>query len=110
MGSVGQPQAIAGGSCWRAMVFHGWVWSDSCVSTWMGLVGQLSIFAAGPVRAAMCLMATLSRSIGELDGNREAWMQYAERLAHFFTANQITDQDRKKANLHCLFHKPLIGK
>ena len=26
-------------------------------------------------------------------------MQYADRLTHFFTANQITNQDRKKALL-----------
>ena len=44
-------------------------------------------------------MATLFRNVGEFDGGRKDWTQYAERLAHFFTANQITDQDRMKALL-----------
>ena len=47
----------------------------------------------------MCLMATLIESVGEFDASREEWTQYAERLAHFFTANEITDQDRMKALL-----------
>ena len=44
-------------------------------------------------------MATLFGNIGEFDVGREDWMQYAKRLAHFFTAKQIADQDRMKVLL-----------
>ena len=38
-------------------------------------------------------VALLGR-IEEFDGSKEAdWQQYVERLAHFFTANGITDKN-----------------
>lgn len=37
--------------------------------------------------------------MSEFDVGREDWTQYAEHLAHFFTANQIIDQDRMKVLL-----------
>ena len=44
-------------------------------------------------------MATaLLGRIEEFDGSKEAdWQQYVEHLAHFFTANGITDADKKQA-------------
>ena len=43
-------------------------------------------------------MAALLGRIEEFDGSKEAdWQQYVERLAHFFTANGITDADKKRA-------------
>ena len=43
-------------------------------------------------------MATpLLGSISEFDPGKEEWQQYANRLDHFFTANEITDANKKKA-------------
>ena len=40
--------------------------------------------------------ATLGK-IEEFDGSKEEWPQYVERLSFFFTANSITDADKKRA-------------
>ena len=42
-------------------------------------------------------MATLFGNIGEFDETQEEWKQYAERLDHFFAANGVTDETRKRA-------------
>ena len=42
------------------------------------------------------MTATLGK-IEEFDGGREEWPQYVERMGHFFTANAITDADKKRA-------------
>ena len=44
-------------------------------------------------------MATLFGHIGEFDDNKEEWIQYVERLDHFYEANGITENDRKRAIL-----------
>ena len=41
-------------------------------------------------------MATISR-IEEFHDDKEDWNQYAERLEHFFTANGITSDEKKRA-------------
>ena len=35
----------------------------------------------------------------EFDVGKEVWTQYVERVAHFFTANQITDKSKMKTLL-----------
>ena len=72
---------------------------ESCIPARVGLVEQPCSCMGGSGRAAVSWMATLFGSISEFDASQEDWMQYAECLAHFFTANQITNQDRKKALL-----------
>ncbi len=42
------------------------------------------------------MAATLGK-IEEFDGNREEWPQYVERLSHFFTANDIATEEKKRA-------------
>ena len=37
---------------------------------------------------------TLGR-IEEFDSSREKWLQYAERLEHFFAANSIAEDEKK---------------
>ena len=44
-------------------------------------------------------MATLFGHVGEFDDNKEEWIQYVERLHHFYEANGITENDRKRAIL-----------
>ena len=41
-------------------------------------------------------MATIGR-IEEFREDKEEWSQYAERLEHFFAANGITDNDKKRS-------------
>ena len=41
-------------------------------------------------------MAALIGVIGEFDAEKEEWTQYAEHLSHFFEANLIVDEERKK--------------
>ena len=43
------------------------------------------------------MAAPLLGSISEFDSEKEEWQQYAKRLDHFFTANEITDANKKKA-------------
>ena len=44
------------------------------------------------------MAAVLLGRIEEFDGTKETdWQQYVERLLHFFTANGITEADKKKA-------------
>ena len=42
-------------------------------------------------------MAALFGNIGMFDGAKEEWAQYIERLDYLFTANGITDGERKRA-------------
>ena len=44
-------------------------------------------------------MAALIGVVGEFDAEKEEWTQYAERLSHFFEANLIVDEERKKSLL-----------
>ena len=44
-------------------------------------------------------MAGLIGAVGKFDAEKEEWTQYAERLSHFFEANLIVDEERKKALL-----------
>ena len=44
-------------------------------------------------------MATLFGHINEFNPEKEDWIQYAERLEHFFTANSIDEPNKKKAML-----------
>ena len=41
-------------------------------------------------------MATIGH-IEEFRENKEEWSQYTERLKHFFAANGITDDDKKRS-------------
>lgn len=41
-------------------------------------------------------MATIGR-IEEFREDKEEWSQYAERLEHFFAANGITSNDKKRS-------------
>ena len=41
-------------------------------------------------------MATIGR-IEEFREDKEEWSQYAERLGHFFAANGITNNDKKRS-------------
>ena len=41
-------------------------------------------------------MATIGR-IEEFREDKEEWSQYAERLGHFFAANGITSNDKKRS-------------
>ena len=41
-------------------------------------------------------MATVGR-IEEFREEKEEWTQYAERLEHFFAANGITNNDKKRS-------------
>ena len=41
-------------------------------------------------------MATIGR-IEEFREDKEEWSQYAERLEHFFAANNITNNDKKRS-------------
>lgn len=42
-------------------------------------------------------MATLLGKLEEFDKSKEDWTQYAERMDHFFAANEITDAAKKKS-------------
>ena len=44
-------------------------------------------------------MAVLHGSIAEFHRSEEDWTIYSERLQHYFTANDITDDDKKRAIL-----------
>ena len=44
-------------------------------------------------------MATLFGHVGEFDDSKEEWIQYVERLDHFYEANGITENDKKRAIL-----------
>jgi hypothetical protein len=41
-------------------------------------------------------MATFGR-LSEFNTENEEWQQYEERMGHYFAANKITDDDRKRA-------------
>ena len=41
-------------------------------------------------------MAALFGRISEFDPEREEWSQYAQRLTHFFAANGVEDETKKK--------------
>ena len=43
----------------------------------------------------MAAIATL----GRVDGTRDDWLQYVERLEHFFSANGVDDADKKRSVL-----------
>ena len=43
-------------------------------------------------------MAAMIGTLGEFDPAQESWTQYSERLAHFFTANCITEEPKKKSS------------
>ena len=45
------------------------------------------------------IMATSIGSVGEFDPDLEYWMQYAERLGHYLTANRMDEISRKRAVL-----------
>ncbi len=40
-------------------------------------------------------MAALFGTVSEFEEGKEEWMQYVERLEHFFAANGIEDADKK---------------
>ena len=42
---------------------------------------------------------TLLGKVDEFDCTKEDWTQYVERLDHFFVANDITDEGKKRAVL-----------
>ena len=42
-------------------------------------------------------MAALVGRIDEFDESKEEWTQYVERMDHFFAANGIPDEDKKKS-------------
>lgn len=42
-------------------------------------------------------MSTLLGKIDEFDGAKEEWPQYSERVDHFFAANGITDDSKKRS-------------
>ena len=42
------------------------------------------------------MAATLGK-IEEFDGKKEEWVQYVERLSHFFIANGIETEEKKRA-------------
>ena len=42
------------------------------------------------------MAATLGK-IEEFDGKKEEWVQYVERLSHFFIANGIKTEEKKRA-------------
>ena len=44
-------------------------------------------------------MSSLLGRIDEFDGTKEDWLQYVERVDHFFDVNGITDVDKKSAFL-----------
>ena len=46
----------------------------------------------------MAAIATLGR-VDEFDGTRDDWLQYVERLEHFFSANGVDDADKKRSVL-----------
>ena len=46
----------------------------------------------------MAATSTLGR-VDEFDGTRDDWLQYVERMEHFFAANGIDDADKKRAVL-----------
>ena len=37
--------------------------------------------------------------IGEFDGTRDQWVEYVERLEHYFIANDIVEENKKKSVL-----------
>ena len=44
-------------------------------------------------------MAALFGTMQEFDKEKETWSRYVERLNHFFVANAVEDEDRKRAIL-----------
>ena len=44
-------------------------------------------------------MATLFGQVQEFDSEKEEWSQYAERLEHYFVANEVQSPERKRAIL-----------
>ena len=46
----------------------------------------------------MAAIGTLGR-VDEFDGTRDDWLQYVERLEHFFSANGVDDADKKRSVL-----------
>jgi hypothetical protein len=42
-------------------------------------------------------MAILFGNVGEFVPSQEEWTQYEDRISHFFTANGIEDDDKKRA-------------
>ncbi len=43
------------------------------------------------------MMASLFGNISEFNPDREDWIQYSEKLEHYFVANQIENDSRKRA-------------
>ena len=42
-------------------------------------------------------MSNFIEKIDEFDGTKEDWTQYVERVDHFFAANEITNDGKKKS-------------
>ena len=42
-------------------------------------------------------MAVQFGHVGEFEEGRKEWTQYAERLGHFLTVNEITNGEKKRA-------------
>ncbi len=42
-------------------------------------------------------MAALLGRLEDFDKSKEDWTQYAERMGHFFIANDIADAEKKKS-------------
>ena len=42
-------------------------------------------------------MATTFEKVDEYDHENEEWRHYVERFDHFFTANEITDKDKRRS-------------
>ena len=97
--------------CTPCVIFVGGSGWAAARSPWVGPAEQLCtpwvIFVGGSGWAADLVgllifskweltMAALIGAVGEFDAETEGWTQYAECLSHFFEANLIVDEERKK--------------
>ena len=41
-------------------------------------------------------MTVMLGRVQEFDSKQEVWKQYAERLGHFFAANKVSEENRKR--------------
>ena len=51
----------------------------------------------GPVVAPTVRVTGLIRVVSPFDGNPDDWIEYTERLGHYFTANDIVDGTKRRA-------------
>ena len=45
------------------------------------------------------MASSLIGNINEFDGSNDSWIEYMERMEHFFAANEITDEGKKRSVL-----------